>query len=76
MLYSIKKIFFWCKQYSLDKFNDLNGGILKEFIILENNLISFKIQNGVISENGINGIQASDLIKINMFESNHFLYLY
>lgn len=28
-----------------------------------NNEITFKIQDGVISENGINGIQASDLIE-------------
>jgi hypothetical protein len=33
-----------------------------KFVKLEGNNISFQIQDGVISENGINGIQASDLI--------------
>jgi len=32
------------------------------FINIEGNKISFTIQDGVISENGVNGIQASDLI--------------
>lgn len=33
-----------------------------DFIQIEGNKITFTIQDGVISENGVNGIQASDLI--------------
>ena len=34
-----------------------------DFITIEGNEIRIKIQDGVISENGINGIQVSDLLK-------------
>ena len=34
-----------------------------KFVHIEGNKISFQIPDGVISENGINGIQASDLIR-------------
>lgn len=37
-----------------------------EFVSLNSNEITFKIQDGVISENGINGIQAVDLIKFTL----------
>jgi len=38
----------------------------KDFVKLENNNISFQIQDGVINEVGVNGIQASDLIRYSL----------
>ena len=42
-----------------------------KFVKLEGNTISFQIQDGVIPENGVNGIQATDLMIFvkNLFES-------
>lgn len=34
-----------------------------DFISIENNELKVKIQDGVISENGINGIQVTDLLE-------------
>ena len=34
-----------------------------DFISVENNVLTVKIQDGVISENGVNGIQATDLLE-------------
>ena len=36
---------------------------LKDYINIEGNKITFTIQDGVISENGINGVQVTDIIK-------------
>lgn len=38
----------------------------KDFVKLENNNINFQIQDGLISEVGVNGIQASDLIRYSL----------
>lgn len=37
--------------------------VMIDFITIKGNEITIKIQDGVISENGINGIQVSDLLK-------------
>ena len=37
-----------------------------DFIKIEGNSITFKIQDGTLAESGINGIQASDLIKYSL----------
>jgi hypothetical protein len=34
-----------------------------EFVKVEGNKVSFQIQDGVISENGVNGVQAVDIIR-------------
>ena len=34
-----------------------------DFVSVENNVLTIKIQDGVISENGVNGIQATDLLE-------------
>lgn len=34
-----------------------------QFIKIEDNKITFTIQDGVVSENGVNGLQASDLLE-------------
>lgn len=39
---------------------------VSDFIKLNSNEITFKIQDGVISENGVNGLQAIDLIKFSL----------
>jgi hypothetical protein len=38
----------------------------RDFVICKDNEITFKIQDGVISENGVNGIQAVDLIRFTL----------
>lgn len=37
-----------------------------EFVKIQGNKITFTIQDGVISENGVNGVQASDMIRYSL----------
>lgn len=51
-----------------EKIGDKN---FTDFISIENNEIKIKIQDGVISQNGVNGIQINDVVRyaIEVFKS-------